>query len=77
METLKENAAWIRTKIKRCYHADKFIEAEKYEYELSTIEEQMKQNLIEQYEKTMHTLTPLIIADKLKQIKAEFNNIKN
>lgn len=42
MKTLKQNAAWIRTKIKRCYHADKFIEAEKYEYELQLIEEQIK-----------------------------------
>ena len=42
METLKQNAAWIRTKIKRCYHADKFIQAEKYEYELQLIEEQIK-----------------------------------
>jgi len=41
-ETLKENASWIRTKLKRCYHADKFIEAEKYEYELELILEQIK-----------------------------------
>jgi len=29
-------------------------------------------DLIAQYEKIMNTLTPLIVADKLKQIKAEF-----
>ena len=42
MKTLEQKASWIRTKIKRCYHADKFIEAEKYEYELQLIEEQIK-----------------------------------
>lgn len=44
METLEQNADWIRTKIKRCYHADKFIEAEKYEYELQLILEQIKKH---------------------------------
>ena len=29
-------------------------------------------DLIAQYEKIMNTLTPLIVADKLKRIKAEF-----
>ena len=51
METLKQNAAWVRTKIKRCYHADKFIEAEKYEYELELIEEQIKNQTKLNYEK--------------------------
>jgi hypothetical protein len=31
------------------------------------------EDLIKQYEKIMDTLTPLIVADKLKQIKAEFD----
>ena len=33
-------------------------------------------NLIKEYEKIMNTLTPLLVADKLKQIKKEFDNIK-
>ena len=49
METLEQNAAWLRTKIKRCLHADKFIQAEVYEYELELIEEQIT-NKNENYE---------------------------
>lgn len=43
METLEQNANYLRTKIKRCLHADKFIQAERYEYELELVEEQIKQ----------------------------------
>ena len=31
-------------------------------------------DLIAQYEKIMNTLTPLLVADRLKEIKAEFDN---
>lgn len=30
-------------------------------------------DLIEQYEKIINTLTPLLVADRLKEIKAEFD----
>ena len=30
-------------------------------------------NLIKEYEKIMNTLTPLLVADRLKEIKAEFD----
>lgn len=34
-------------------------------------------DLIKEYEKIMNSLTPILVADKLKQIKKEFDNIKN
>lgn len=39
---LRSYAAQLRTKIKSCYHKDHFFDAEKYEFQLEEVENEIR-----------------------------------